>query len=86
MSQAERAEAFKALHSGDPFVFPNPWDVDSARGLDGLGYRALASTSAGYAERLGREDGEVTLEEIVEHAAELAEATDLPVAMDLENG
>ena len=86
MSQAERAEAFKALHSGDPFVFPNPWDVDSARGLDGLGYTALASTSAGYAERLGREDGEVTLEEVVEHAAELAEATDLPVAMDLENG
>jgi 2-methylisocitrate lyase-like PEP mutase family enzyme len=86
VSQAARAEAFKALHSGDPFVFPNPWDVDSARGLDGLGYKALASTSAGYAERLGREDGEVTLEEIVEHTAELAEATGLPVAMDLENG
>jgi 2-methylisocitrate lyase-like PEP mutase family enzyme len=86
VSQADKAEAFRALHSGEPFVFPNPWDVDSAVGLDGLGFKALASTSAGYAERLGREDGEVTLDEIVEHAAELDGATELPVAMDLENG
>jgi 2-methylisocitrate lyase-like PEP mutase family enzyme len=86
VNQAEKAEAFQALHSGDPFVFPNPWDVDSAVGLDGLGYKALASTSAGFAERLGRQDGEVTLDEIVEHAAELDGVTELPVAMDLENG
>jgi 2-methylisocitrate lyase-like PEP mutase family enzyme len=86
VSQAEKAEAFRALHSGDPFIFPNPWDVDSAVELAGLGFKALASTSAGYAERLGREDGEVTLDEIVEHAAELDGATELPVAMDLENG
>jgi 2-methylisocitrate lyase-like PEP mutase family enzyme len=86
VNQADKAEAFRALHEGDPFIFPNPWDVDSAVGLDGLGFKALASTSAGYAERLGLEDGEVTAEQIVAHAAELNEATDLPVAMDLENG
>ena len=86
MSQPEKAEAFHALHVGEPFIFPNPWDAESARALAALGFKALASTSAGFAERLGREDGEVTLDEIVEHAAELDSATDLPVAMDLENG
>ena len=86
MSQAEKAEAFSALHEGEPFLFPNPWDVPSAEALAALGFKALASTSAGYAGRLGKEDGEVTLEESAEHARELNEATDLPVAMDLENG
>ena len=86
MSQSEKAEAFRALHSGEPFIFPNPGTSIPRSALDGLGFKALASTSAGYAERLGREDGEVTLDEIVEHAAELDGATDLPVAMDLENG
>jgi 2-methylisocitrate lyase-like PEP mutase family enzyme len=86
MSQLEKAEAFRALHSGEPFLFPNPWDVESAVALEELGFKALASTSAGYAERLGRTDGEVTLDEIVTHAAELDGATGLPVAMDLENG
>ncbi|MDQ3758831.1 MAG: isocitrate lyase/phosphoenolpyruvate mutase family protein [Actinomycetota bacterium] len=86
MTQSEKAEAFRALHEGEPFLFPNPWDVDSARALAGLGFKALASTSAGLAERFGRSDGEVTLAEAVDHARELDEATDLPVAMDLENG
>lgn len=86
MSRREKAEAFRALHEGEPFVFPNPWDVESARALADLGFKALASTSGGYAERLGRSDGEVTLEETVEHACELDGATGLPVAMDLENG
>lgn len=85
-SQVDKAEAFRALHSGEPFLFPNPWDAESARGLANLGFKALASTSGGYAERLGRSDGEVTLAESAEHARELNEATDLPVAMDLENG
>ncbi len=86
MTQSDKAKAFRALHEGEPFIFPNPWDVESSKALAGLGFKALASTSAGFAERLGREDGEVTLDEIVEHAAELDAATDLPVAMDLENG
>ena len=86
MTQAEKAEAFRALHEGEPFIFPNPWDTQSAKALADLGFKALASTSGGYAGRLGKEDGEVTLDESVEHARELDAATDLPVAMDLENG
>ena len=86
MTQLEKAEAFQALHSGEPFVIPNTWDVESAKALADIGFKALASTSAGHAEFLGRQDGEVTLDESVEHARELDEATDLPIAMDLENG
>ena len=86
MTQAEKAKAFRALHSGDPFVFPNPWDTESAKGLADLGFEALASTSAGHAEQLGRTDGEVTLDDCVAHARALDQATALPVAMDLENG
>ena len=86
MNQLEKAEAFRELHRGEPFLIPNPWDVESAVRLHALGFKALASTSAGFAGRLGREDGEVSLEESAEHARELNEATDLPVSMDLENG
>ena len=86
MSRLEKAEAFRALHSGEPFLIWNPWDVESAKRLRDLGAVALASTSGGFAERLGREDGDVTLEESVDHARELSEATPLPVSMDLENG
>ena len=84
--QARKAAAFEALHAGAPFVIPNPWDAGSARVLDTLGFKALASTSSGFAFTLGRRDGEVTLDEVVEHAATLARATDLPVSVDLENG
>ena len=86
MSQAERAETFRALHAGEPFVIPNPWDAGSARVLQALGFKALASTSSGFAFTLGRRDGDVTLDEVAEHAAALAEATPLPVSVDLENG
>jgi 2-methylisocitrate lyase-like PEP mutase family enzyme len=86
LNQREKAEAFRALHEGEPFLSPNPWDTESCQALTELGFKALASTSGGYAERLGRSDGEVTLEESVDHARELSEATNLPVAMDLENG
>ncbi len=86
VSQLEKAEAFRALHEGEPFVIPNPWDAGSARALAELGYPALASSSGAFAETLGRSDGEVSLDEVVEHARALGRATDLPVAMDLENG
>jgi len=84
--QLEKAEAFRALHEGAPFVIPNPWDAGSARALAELGFPALASSSGAFAETLGRSDGEVSLDEVVEHARVLDQATDLPVAMDLENG
>src|SRR5207244_13568821 len=84
--QDAKASAFQARHAGEPFVIPNPWDAGSARVLAALGFEALASTSSGFAFTLGRLDGDVTLDEVVEHAAVLDRATDLPVSVDLENG
>ncbi len=85
-SQEQKAVAFRALHAGEPFVIPNPWDAGSARVLASLGFEALASTSSGFAFTLGRADGGATLDEVVAHAAMLDRATDLPVSVDLENG
>jgi 2-methylisocitrate lyase-like PEP mutase family enzyme len=85
-TQQEKGAAFRALHEGEPFVIPNPWDAGSARALAGLGFKALASTSSGFAFTLGRTDGDVTLDEVVAHARVLDQATALPVSMDLENG
>ena len=85
-TQLERATAFKALHEREgAFVIPNPWDVGSARLLASLGFEALATTSSGFANSLGRLDGEVTREEVIEHCRSLSAATDLPVSADLEN-
>ena len=85
-SQAEKAAAFRALHEGEPFVIPNPWDAGSAKVLAALGFLALATTSSGFAFTLGREDGGVSLDELVEHVAAVDRATALPVSVDLENG
>src|SRR2546423_10434582 len=84
--QEQKARAFAALHTGEPFVIPNPWDAGSARVLAALGFEALATTSSGFAFTLGRLDGGVTLDEMVAHTAMLDRATDLPVSVDLENG
>jgi 2-methylisocitrate lyase-like PEP mutase family enzyme len=81
-----KAEAFRALHEGEPFVIPNPWDAGSARVLEALGFRALATTSSGFAFTLGRLDGHVTLDELAAHVAALDAATELPVSVDLEDG
>jgi 2-methylisocitrate lyase-like PEP mutase family enzyme len=86
MSQQQKAEAFRALHEGETFVMPNPWDAGSAKALTALGFEALATTSAGFAFTLGRLDGDVTLDEVLEHTAQLAAATDLPLSVDMENG
>jgi 2-methylisocitrate lyase-like PEP mutase family enzyme len=92
LAQAEiaaRAARFRALHRpGDPLVLPNPWDIGTARILAGLGFQALATTSAGLAFSLGRRDGEgaVSRDEAIAHAADIVTATDLPVSADLENG
>jgi 2-methylisocitrate lyase-like PEP mutase family enzyme len=85
-TQQEKGEAFRTLHQGDPFVIPNPWDAGTAKVLAGLGFKALATTSGGFAFTLGRSDGAVTLDEVAAHVAAVSEATDLPVSVDLENG
>jgi 2-methylisocitrate lyase-like PEP mutase family enzyme len=84
--QDEKASTFRELHAGPPFVIPNPWDAGSARVLEALGFKALASTSSGFAFTLGRRDGGATLEDVVEHVRTVAEATSLPLSVDLENG
>ena len=67
-------------------MIPNPWDTGSAKVLESLGFKALATTSSGFAFTLGRPDGAATLDEVVEHTRLLAAATSLPVSVDLENG
>ena len=81
-----KGEAFRALHAGEPFVIPNPWDAGSARVLEALGFQAVASTSSGFAFTHGRLDGNVTLDQVVQHAEELDRAIGLPVSIDLEHG
>ena len=85
-TQHQKGADFRALHEGDPFVIPNPWDAGSAKVLAASGFKALASTSSGFAFTLGRPDGAATLDEVVEHAGALDRATSLPVSVDLENG
>ncbi len=86
-SQAEKAALFAALHARPgAFVIPNPWDLGTARVLAGLGFEALATTSAGFAFSLGRQDGGISRDEALVHARTIVEATPLPVSADLENG
>ncbi|MGH9442851.1 MAG: isocitrate lyase/PEP mutase family protein [Thermoanaerobaculia bacterium] len=88
-TQADKAKRFVALHERPgAFVIPNPWDAGSARILERLGFEAMTTTSAGLAFALGKRDGDgsVTREETLGNARSIAEATDLPVAADLENG
>ncbi len=84
--QRARGEAFRALHAEGIFALPNPWDAGSARILSALGFRALATTSAGLAFALGRRDMTVTRDESLANIRALAAATDLPLSGDLENG
>lgn len=89
VSQREKGERFQALHARPgAFVIPNPWDAGTARILTALGFEALTTTSAGLAFTLGKRDGagEVTREETLANAKAIVDATDLPVAADLENG
>src|SRR5438045_8348050 len=86
MTQAEKAATFRALHEAEPFVIPNPWDAGAARVLEQLGFKALATTSSGFAFTLGRRDGEVTLDEVLSHTAALAAVTELPVSVALAHG
>jgi 2-methylisocitrate lyase-like PEP mutase family enzyme len=85
-SQQQKGERFRALHEGEAFIIPNPWDAGTAKVLTGLGFQALATTSAGFAFSLGRLDGGVSLDEVIDHTRMLAEATEVPVSVDLEDG
>ena len=86
-TRSEKAAAFRALHERDgAFIIPNPWDIGIARLLAHLGFEALATTSAGFAFSRGRRDYGIARDEMLEHAAEIVSATDLPVSADLENG
>jgi len=86
-TQNEKAACFRALHEGPGvFVIPNPWDAGSALILAGLGFQALATSSAASACVLGRRDGGLTREEALAHARLIVDATDLPVSADLEKG
>jgi 2-methylisocitrate lyase-like PEP mutase family enzyme len=85
-TQHQKATDFRALHEGETFIIPNPWDAGSARVLEALGFKALATTSSGFAFTRGRLDGEATLDEVIDHVATLTRATGLPVSVDLENG
>ncbi len=87
VSQADKAKKFRALHEAPgAFVIANPWDAGSARVLAGLGFEALATSSGAKAGVLGKRDGKVTREESLANARMIVEATDLPVAADLEKG
>ena len=82
----DRVAAFHALHASGCFVMPNPWDAGSARALEHMGFKALATTSAGHAWTLGRADNEVTLEESLAHLREIVASVTVPVNADFEGG
>lgn len=86
LTQIEKGRIFRALHERDEaFVIPNPYDAGTARLLERLGFEALATTSAGFAFTVGRQDNKVDRERVLQHCAEIASATDLPVSADLGN-
>ncbi len=82
----DKRKTFRALHASGCFVIPNPWDVGSARYFQHLGFKALASTSAGFAFSRGLPDAAVSRDDMLAHLAELVAATDLPVNADFEGG
>jgi 2-methylisocitrate lyase-like PEP mutase family enzyme len=85
-STADKRKMFRRLHEAGCFVIPNPWNVGSARYLQGLGFKALATTSSGHAHAQGYADGAQSRDQVLAHFRELAEATDVPLNADFENG
>jgi len=83
---AEKRATFRQLHASGYFIMPNAWDVGSSVRLAKLGFKAIASTSAGAAWAIGKEDGEIGLDEALDHLRQLVGATVLPVSADFENG
>jgi 2-methylisocitrate lyase-like PEP mutase family enzyme len=85
-STADKRKAFRELHKSGCFVIPNPWSVGTARYLQGLGFKALATTSAGHAHSRGFPDGAQSMDDVLAHYRELSAATDVPLNADFENG
>src|ERR1700691_3870642 len=85
-STADKRKTFRKLHEAGCFVIPNPWNVGSACSLQGLGFKALATTSAGHAHAQGFADGAQSRDDVLAHYRELAAATDVPLNADFENG
>jgi 2-methylisocitrate lyase-like PEP mutase family enzyme len=86
VSTTDKRTTFRKMHEAGCFVLPNPYDVGSARALQNLGFKAVASTSAGFAWTIGRPDNRVTLEDVLQHLTALCGAVDLPVNADFEGG
>ena len=85
-STADKRRAFRKLHESGCFVIPNPWNLGSARYLQGLGFKAIATTSSGHAHSMGYPDGAQTLDTVLAHYKEIAEAADIPLNADFEDG
>jgi 2-methylisocitrate lyase-like PEP mutase family enzyme len=85
-SIADKRKAFHRLHEQGCFSIPNPWDVGSARYLQGLGFKALATTSSGFAWSHGHADGRMSRDRVLDHLTDMVEATDLPINADFQNG
>ena len=85
-ANSERVATFQRLHASGCFVMPNPWDAGSARALEQMGFRALATTSAGFAWTLGRADNQVTLSQVLEHLRSIVATVKVPVNADFEGG
>ena len=86
ITTADKRATFRKLHETGCFVLPNPWDVGSARALQQMGFKAIASTSAGFAWSIGKADNRVMLDDVCEHLIALCAAVDLPVNADFEGG
>jgi len=86
LTTGEKRAAFRKIHEAGCFVLPNPYDVGSAMALQHMGFKAIASTSAGFAWSIGKADNRVTLEDVLQHLTALCNAVDLPVNADFERG
>ncbi|MBS0445780.1 MAG: isocitrate lyase/phosphoenolpyruvate mutase family protein [Proteobacteria bacterium] len=85
-SIADKRRTFRQLHETGCFIIPNPWDIGSARYLQGMGFKALAPTSSGFAWSTGHADNAITRDMALAHLHEIVDATDLPINADFENG
>src|SRR5262252_1656454 len=86
LTAADKRAAFRKMHEAGCFVLPNPFDVGSAKALQHLGFKAVASSSAGFAWTLGKADNRVTLEDVLAHLTAISAAVDIPVNADFEGG